>query len=198
MFTARPYSHRAIIKDMTPEQVYKTVRSWLAMNGCSFQQATPPNYIEAVYRANHPVTQVGLRDDYPKDIAIRMTAFGRDTVLQITVTQREPRFKDKGYLYWGSRIEGLLWELETPPTREQVLSLYPEEMVNKEIRTKFRFYAVVTAALILMLVAFPVQIDVTVLVVFVIIAPVVLIGVLDTIDYWRLLSRTAAPDRPWT
>jgi len=195
MFTARPYSQRASIKDMTPEQVYKTVRSWLAMNGCSFQQATPPTYIEAVYRASQPPIQVGLRDDYPKDIAIRMTAFGRDTVLQIAVTQREPRFKDKGYLYWGSRIEGLLWELETPPTREQVLSFYPREMVNKEIRTKFRFYAVVTAALILMLVAFPVQLEVTVLVVFVIIAPVVLIGVLDTIDYWRLLSRTAAPDR---
>ena len=197
MFTAQPYSQRAIIKDRTPEQVYKTVRSWLAMNGCSFQQATPPNYVEAVYRASQPPIQVGLRDDYPKDIAIRMTAFGRDTVLQIAVTQREPRFKDKGYLSWGSRIEGLLWELETPPTREQVLSLYPKEMVNKEIRTKLRFYAVVTAALILVLVAFPVQLEVTVLVFFVIIAPVVLIGVLDTVDYWRLLSRTA-PDRPWT
>ena len=168
------------------------------MNGCSFQQATPPTYIEAVYRANHPVTQVGLRDDYPKEVAIRITTFGRDIVLHITMTQLEPRFKDKGYLYWGSRIEGLMWELETPPTREQVLSLYPREMVNKEIRDKVRFYAVVTAALILMLVAFPVQIDVTVLVVFVIIAPVVLIGVLDTIDYWRLLSRTAVPDRSWT
>jgi len=197
MFTARPYSHRAIIKDRTPEQVYETVRSWLAMNRCSFQQATPPTYIETVYRASQPPIQVGLRDDYPKDMAIMMTAFGRDTVLQIVVTQREPRFKDKGYLYWGSRIEGLLWELETPPTREQVLSLYPKEMVNKEMRTKFRFYAVVTAALILVLVAFPVQLEVTVLVVFVIIAPVVLIGVLDTVDYWRLLSRTAAPDQPW-
>jgi hypothetical protein len=195
MFTARPYSQRAIIKDRTPEQVYKTVRSWLAMNGCSFQQATPPTYVEAVYRANHPPIQVGLRDDYPKDLAIRITAFGRDTVLQIVVTQREPRFKDKGYLYWGSRIEGLLWEFETPPTREQVLSLYPKEMVNKEIWTKFMFYAGVTAALILVLVAFPVQIDVTVLVVFVFIAPAILIGVLDTIDYWRLLSRTAAQDR---
>jgi len=195
MFTARPYSQRAIIKDMTPEQVYKTFRSWLTINACSVQQATLPTYIEAVYRASQPPIQVGLRDDYPKDVAIRMTAFGRDTVLQIVVTQREPRFKDKGYLYWGSRIEGLLWELETPPTREQVPLLYPTEMVNKEIRTKFRFYAVVTAALILVLVAFPVQIDVTVLVVFVIIAPVVLIGVLDTIDYWRLLSRTAAQDR---
>ena len=198
MFTVRPYSQKAIIKEMTPEQVYKTVRSWLAMNGCSFQQATPPNYIEAVYRASNPPIQVGLRDDYPKDITIRMTEFGRDTVLQIAVTQREPRFKDKGYLSWGSRIEGLLWQLETPPTREQVLSLYPREMVDKEIRAKLRFYAVVTAALILVLVAFPVQLEVTVLVVFVIIAPVVLIGVLDTMDYWRLLSRTAAPGQPWT
>ena len=197
MFTARPYSQKAIIKEMTPEQVYKTVRSWLAMNGCSFQQATPPNYIEAVYRASNPPIQVGLRDDYPKDIAIRMTEFGRDTVLQIVVTQREPRFKDKGYLYWGSRIEGLLWELETPPTREQVLGFYPKEMVNKEIRTKFRFYAVVTAVLMLVLVAFPVPIDVTVTVVLVFIVPVVLIGVLDTVDYWRMLSRTAAPDQPW-
>jgi len=41
------------------------------------------------------------------------------------VTQREPRFKDREYLYWGSRIKSLLRELETPPTREQVLSLYP-------------------------------------------------------------------------
>ncbi|MCK4581746.1 hypothetical protein KAU18_00390, partial [Candidatus Bathyarchaeota archaeon] len=123
-----------------------------------------------------------------KDMAIRMTAFGRGIILQITVTQREPRFKDKGYLYWGSRIEGLLWELETPPTREQVLSLYPREMVNKEIRDKVRFYAVVTAALILVLMAFPVQIETAVLVAFVIIAPVILIGVLDTVDYWRLLK----------
>ena len=135
-----------------------------------------------------PPYNVGLRDDYPKDMAIRMTAFGRDTVLQIIVTQREPRFKDKGHLYWGSRIEGLLWERETPPTREQVLSLYPREMVNKEIRDKVRFYAVVTAALILVLVAFPVQIEIIVPVVFVIIAPVVIIGVLDTVDYWGLLE----------
>ena len=158
------------------------------MNGCSFQQATPPTYIEAVYRASQPPTQIGLKDDYPKDLAIRITAFGRDTVLQIIVTQREPRFKDKGHLFWGSRIEGLLWELETPPTREQVLSLYPREMVKKEIRDKVRFYAVVTAALILVLVSFPVQIEFAVLVVFVVIAPVILIGVLDTVDYWRLLK----------
>ena len=188
MFTARPYSQRAIIKDRTPEQVYKTVRSWLALNACSVQYATPPTYIEAVYRANNPPSQVGLRDDYPKEVAIRITTFGRDIVLHITMTQLEPRFKDKGYLYWGSRIEGLMWELETPPTREQVLSLYPREMVKKEIRDKVRFYAVVTAALILVLVSFPVQIEFAVLVVFVVIAPVILIGVLDTVDYWRLLK----------
>ncbi len=68
-------------------------------------------------------------------------------------------------------------------------------MVNKEIRTKFRFYAVVTAALMLVLVAFPVNIEVAVLVGFVFIAPAILIGVLDSIDYWRLLSRTATLDR---
>jgi hypothetical protein len=198
MLSARPYSQRAIIKDMTAEQVYKTVRLWLAENGCSLQQATPPTYMEAVYRANQPRVQVGLRDDYPKDLAIRITAFGRDAVLQITVTQRVPRFKDKGYLYWGSRIEGLLWELETPPTREQVISLYPKEMVDKEIKSKFRFYAVIAAALILALVAFPVQIDITVTFFLVYIAPVVLIGVLDTIDYWRLHTRTAGPERSWT
>jgi len=124
-----------------------------------------------------------------------MTNFGRDTVLQINVTQREPRFKDKEYLYWGSRIKSLLRELETHPTRELVLSLYPKKMVNKEISAKVRFYAVVIAALILVLAASPDQIDVAVLVVFVIIAPIILIGVLDTIDYWRLLSRTAALDR---
>jgi hypothetical protein len=191
MFTARPYSQRAIIKGMTPEQVYGTVRSWLAVNGCSFQQATPPTYIEAAYRASNPATRVGLRDDYPKDLAIRMTAFGSDTVLQITVTQREPRFKDKGYLYWGSRIEGLLWELETPPTREQVMDFYPRDMVDEEIRTKFRFYVVVTAVILLVLVVFPVDIEVAVLVIFVFVAPAIIIGVLDTIDYWRLRSRTA-------
>jgi hypothetical protein len=188
MFTAQPYSQRVIIKDTTPEQVYETVRSWLALNACSVQHATPPTYIEAEYRANLPLTQVGLKDDFPKDIDIRITAFGGDTIFQITVTQREPRFKDKGYLYWGSRIEGLLWELETPPTREIVLGLYPREMVKKEIRDKVRFYAVVTAALILVLVAFPVQIDLIGLVFFFFIAPVILIGALDTVDYQRLLK----------
>jgi len=166
------------------------------MNRCSVQQATPPNYIEAVYKASHPITQIGLRDDHPKDIAMRMTAFGNDTVLQITVTQREPRFKEKGYLYWGSRVEGLLWELESPPTREQVLSLYPLEIVNAEIRTKFRFYTVVTAALLLALVVFPVTMEVTVLVISVFVAPAILIGVLDMLDYWRLRSRTVTKHPP--
>ncbi len=161
------------------------------MNGCSFQQSTPPNYIEAVYKASNPAIRVGLRDDYPKEFAIRMTEFGSDTVLHITVTQLEPRFKDKGYLYWGSRIEGLLWELDSPPTGEQVLSLYPGEMVENEIRTKFRFYAVILVALVSVLVAFRVLLDVAVLVFFVVIAPVIVIGVLDTIDYLRLRSRTA-------
>ncbi len=191
MFTARPYSQRAIIRDMTPEQVYGTVGSWLVMNGCSFQQSTPPNYIEAVYKASNPAIRVGLRDDYPKEFAIRMTEFGSDTVLHITVTQMEPRFKDKGYLYWGSRIEGLLWELDSPPTGEQVLSLYPGEMVENEIRTKFRFYAVILVALVSVLVAFRVLLDVAVLVFFVVIAPVIVIGILDTMDYLRLRSRTA-------
>ncbi len=191
MFTARPYSQKAIIRDRTPEQVYGTVGSWLVMNGCSFQQATPPNYIEAVYRASNPATRVGLRDDYPKEIDVRMTAFGSDTVLHITVNQLEPRFKNKGYLYWGSRIEGLLWELDSPPTREQVLSLYPKDMVENEIRTKFRFYGVVTAALISVLVAFRALLEVAVLVFFVVLAPVVVIGVLDTIGYLKLRSRTA-------
>ncbi len=161
------------------------------MNGCSFQQATPPNYIEAVYRASNPATRVGLRDDYPKEIDVRMTAFGSDTVLHLTVNQLEPRFKNKGYLYWGSRIEGLLWELDSPPTREQVLSLYPKDMVENEIRTKFRFYGVVTAALISVLVAFRALLEVAVLVFFVVLAPVVVIGVLDTIGYLKLRSRTA-------
>jgi hypothetical protein len=191
MFTARPYSQRAIIRDRTPEQVYGTVRIWLAMNGCSFQQATPPNYIKAVYKASNPVTRVGLRDDYPKEFAIRMTEFGSDTVLQITVTQLEPRFKDKGYLYWGSRIEGLLWELDSPPTGEQVLNFYPREMVNNEINTKFRFYTAIIVALVLVLVVFHVLLEVAVLVFVVVIAPVVVIGVLDTIDFLRLRSRTA-------
>ncbi len=195
MFTAQPYSQRAIIKGMTPEQVYGTVRSWLAMNRCSVQQATPPNYLEAVYSAKLSITQLGLRDDYPKDLAIRMTEFGQDTVIQMTVTQREPQFNDKGYLYWGSRIEGLMWELETPPTREQVLSLYPSEMVNKEIRSKLRFYVFITAVLLLVLVVFPSNIEVTATVIFVFVAPAIVIGVLDTIDYWRLRSRTMAPYR---
>lgn len=191
MSTARPYSQKAIIRGRTPDQTYKTVRSWLTDNGCSVQQEVPPTRIEAVFKANRPITQLGLRDECPKDIDARMTAFGDYTVLQITVTQREPRFKDKGYLYWGSRVEGLLWLLESPPTREQVLGLYPREMVNREIRAKFRFYAVVTAALVLLLVVFPTGIDVVGLVVFCFIAPVILIGVLDTIDYLRLRSRTA-------
>ena len=190
MFTARPYSQKAIIRDRTPEQVYGTVGSWLVMNGCSFQQSTPPNYIEAVYKASNPVTRVGLRDDFPKEFAVRMTEFGSDTVLHVTVTQLEPRFKEKGYLYWGSRIEGLLWELDSPPTWEQVLSLYPREMVNNEISTKFRFYAVLLVALVSVLVSFRVLLDVAVLVFFVVIAPVIVIGVLDTIDYLRLRSRT--------
>jgi hypothetical protein len=191
MYASRPYSQKAVIRDSTPDQVYGTVRSWLAMNGCSFQQATPPNYIEAVYKARNPVTHVGLKDEYPKEFAVRMTAFGSDTVLHITVTQMEPRFKDKGYLYWGSRIEGLLWELDSPPTGEQVLSLYPREMVDGEINTKVRFYVGVLVALVSVLVAFRVLLDVAVLVFFVVIAPVVVIGVLDTIDYLRLRSRTA-------
>ena len=66
MFTARPYSQRASIKDRTPEQVYKTVRSWLALNACSVQQATPPTYIEAVYRASHPPTTSGSETTTPK------------------------------------------------------------------------------------------------------------------------------------
>jgi len=47
------------------------------LNAYSVQHATPPTYIEAVYRASQPHNQVGLRDDYSKDMAIRMTAFGR-------------------------------------------------------------------------------------------------------------------------
>jgi len=63
--------------------------------------------------------------------------------------------------------------------------------VDGEINTKARFYVGVLVALVSVLVAFRVQLDVVVFVFFVVIAPVVVIGVLDTIDYLRLRSRTA-------
>ena len=190
MFTARPYSQRATIKNKTQEQVYEAVRSWLALNACSVKRARPPTYIEAEYKANRPLTQVGLKDDFPKDIEIRITAFGSDAIFQMTVTQQDPRFKDKGFLYWGSRIEGLLYALESQPSRDLVLSLYPKEMIKKEIRDKVRFYGVVTAASMLVLAALPFQLDFVVLVFFFFVAPVILIGVLDTVDYRRLLKAT--------
>ena len=198
MRVGQPYSQRALIKDRTPEQVYEVVSSWLVMNGCAFKHATPPNYIESLYQVSYYVTQVGLTDGYPKEIAIRLTEFGSDTLLQISVTQKDPRYKERGYLYWGSRIEGLLWELESPPTREQVLGLYPREMVEREIRTKFRFYTAVTAALVLVLMAFRTQLDVVLFFLFVFIAPVIVIGVIDTIDFLRLRTRTAAENLPST
>ena len=90
-----------------------------------------------------------------------------------------------------SKKGNLLLELETPATREQILSLYPREMVQKEIREKLRFYSVVTLIILALLVASSPQFEIIVLAFFVIIAPVILIGLLDTMDYVRLLSRVA-------
>ncbi|MBN2334245.1 hypothetical protein JXL21_01715 [Candidatus Bathyarchaeota archaeon] len=191
MLSPEPYHQRAVIKGKTADEVYRAVRLWLAENNCGVNKASPPSYVDASYGANAPSFWLGLRDDYPKKIEVRVTAFGSDVILYVSVAQETPRFKELGYLHWGRKIEELYRSLGVEPRIEEYMSLYPRTMVRGEFTRKLRFYGLLVAAMtVFFYFVGRLAPDSVLLFTVMFLLPAIIVGFIDTIDYWRLLTNS--------
>ena len=120
-----PYQQRIIVHNKTQEDVYDAINVWLRYNNISVTRETPPRELEAFYSAEIPVFQTGPSDTYPKDINVRISAFGEDVLVYFTVTQNILGKKTQGYIYWGTLLMTLYEELGVKVTESVWLDLFP-------------------------------------------------------------------------
>jgi hypothetical protein len=135
------YQQRAVVRDITPEELHRAVEVWLRYSSCIIRESTPPRSIKAYFPANSPMMRLGLSDASPKNIEANIGSFGNSATLNITFTQEIPRLGEAGFLYWGERLEQLYRELGVPLDPYTLSQLYPPEWVRRAIGRTVRLYA---------------------------------------------------------
>jgi hypothetical protein len=138
MTMSMPYMQRVRVPSQSLEEAYKTIVTWLQYNNWSITSSNRPTIIEARFNADIQMFQVGPQDNFPKNMSIRLSEYGGDVMLDITITQEISRMGNKGYLYWGIRLQDL-YEMLGVNIDEGVLSeLVPEEMLRQVIDSRTR------------------------------------------------------------
>jgi hypothetical protein len=184
------YSHRVTVKEMTVEELHRTMETWLRLNSCTIKESRPPRSITAYFPANGPMYNLGLRDIYPKNIEVNMNSFGSSATMNITFTQELPRVGEAGFLYWGSRLERLYRKLGVPLDSYAFAELYPPEWVNRVIQRTLNLYAAYTlASLAIIYLGFLPSPDLVATYTFVIFMPITLMAGLDINDHRKLLNK---------
>lgn len=143
-----PYRQRVTIPDKSLEEVYDTAATWLQYSNWILAKDSQQNLIEARYNADAHMFQVGPQDNFPKRIEIRLQEMGKDVRMDINITQEIGGMGDRGYLYWGMRLQDL-YEMLGVKIDEAVLSeLVPEGRLRKVINSRNRMIMAVFFAFI--------------------------------------------------
>ncbi len=125
-----PYQQRIVVHNKTQEEVYDTINVWLRYNNVSVTRQASPMELEAHYSAEVMLFQTGPSDALPKDINVRISAFGTDVLVYFTVTQSILGKKTAGYIYWGTLLLVLYEELGVKITDSIRLDLFPQKIVR--------------------------------------------------------------------
>ena len=183
-----PYQSTATVA-MDAEQVYEEARYWLRLCGCTVEEEEPPTRIKARYDERHQVTW-GLMDNNPKTLEVQISDSGGRTELHVIVAQVYPQLRDAGYVYWGTMIEELYRTLHMDVDQAVLADLYPPVLVRRTATGRLAKWGLVLAAVAIALYMVPSFESLErALSVF---AVVLLIAVMDSWDYLKLLNRTAA------
>ena len=185
------YQQRAVVREITPEELYETVKHWLHLSSCTILESTPPESIKARFPANNPMVQLGLRDGNPKNIEVSVGSFGNSATMNITFTQEIPRMGEAGFLYWGERLEQLYRELGVPLDPYTLTQLYPPERVHRAISRTLRLYAfflLISLAAIYM--GLKLNSDMVATYFFVVVLPGTFMAGMDINDHRDLLKKT--------
>jgi hypothetical protein len=131
-----PYQQRIIVYGKTQEEVYDIINAWLRYNNISVTRQEPPTLLEGHYNADVRLFLVGPSDAMPKDINVRISAFGREVLVYFTVTQSIRRKKTAGYIYWGTQLQSLYEELGVEVTDSVWRDLFPNKIVRDTINRR--------------------------------------------------------------
>lgn len=132
----RPYTQQVKVSNKSVEEVYEAINIWLRYNSCNVIRENPPYNIEAHYSAEVGPFLVGPNDTMPKDINVRVSAFGREALVYFTVTQSIRGKKTAGYIYWGTKLQKLYEELGVEVTDSVWRELFPPEIVRDTINRR--------------------------------------------------------------
>jgi hypothetical protein len=183
-----PYESTATVA-MDAEHVYEEAKYWLRLCGCTVEEESPPTRIKARYGERHQITW-GLMDNNPKTLEVQIRGGGGRTELHISVAQVYPQLKDAGYVYWGTMIEELYRTLHVDVDQAVLAGLYPPGLVRRTATGRLAKWGLILAAVTIALYLVPSFESLErALSVF---AVVLLIAVMDSWDYLKLLNRTAA------
>ena len=138
MTVSIPYMQRVTVQDKNTDEVYDTVVKWLRYNSWKITSVNQPTRIEARYGADTQMYQIGPQDNFPKNIEIRISGMGNYTVLDITITQEISGMENKGYLYWGIRLQDLYEMLGVEIDENTLSNLLPEAMLSHVINSRTR------------------------------------------------------------
>jgi hypothetical protein len=187
---AFPLTQNILVKGKTIERVYKILLIWLSENNCRITRETPQEEIEAEYSGDYPLFEVGPRDIYPKTLYIRLSGFGSDVQVNVRISQKIAGRVDDGYVYWGTKLQGL-YEVLGVEVDDQVISeLFPEEVLedNIESRTK-RFAAIVIVSVLIVAFLWEQFKDVSLMYKSVVLLPIVALAYWDLQTYRNRLKK---------
>ncbi len=188
---AFPISQSIQVSNKNIETVYKILLLWLSENNCMITRQTPQEEIEAEYSGDYPLFEVGPRDIYPKSLYIRVSTFGRDVQINIMITQRTDGRIDDGYIYWGTRLQGLYEALGVVVDDTVMSELFPESVLreNIDIRTK-RVAAIIIVSILIVAFLWDQFRDMALMYKSVILIPIVALAFWDLQIYRRRLKVT--------
>lgn len=187
---AFPITQNILVTGRTIERVYKILLIWLSENNCMVTKETPNEEIEAEYSGDYPLFEVGPKDIYPKTLDIKVSKVGRNVQVNVMITQKTEGKRNEGYIYWGTRLQGLYEVLGVYVDQQVISELYPEEVLEDNIdsRTK-RFATIVIVSVLIVAFLWEEFNDVSMMYKAVILVPIVLLAYWDLQAYKKRLRK---------
>ena len=184
------YSQRVTVKEITVEELHKSVETWLRSSSCTIQESKPLGRIKAYFPANNPMVDLGLRDVYPKNIEVSIGSFGSSAIMNITFTQELLKMGEAGFLYWGSRLEKLYLKLGVSLDPYTLTQLYPPRMVQRVIQRALKLYAAfMLLSLIIIVLGLDLDPDLVAFYTLMVVLPGTFVAGLDINDHRQLLIK---------
>jgi hypothetical protein len=94
-----PYTQRVIVPGKTLDEVYDAANLWLSENWRSVTRREPPTLIDARHGVKKPVYHFGPKDNYQKEIEVRLSSLGEDVLLYVTFKQKNDSMGNSGYVF---------------------------------------------------------------------------------------------------